>query len=313
MKYFKLFITNIVILVLILLIFEFILHIYNCQKFPLRKINAWQFELRQFDEYYSDWRANWKRAPVGVQFKKNPVVIFGGSFAYCFGLKDSQTFAYKFSNLVKRPVYNYSVSGGCASHMLYMSQDERLYKEVKNPEYILYIWTDDEMSRYFRYMEILPSNDIYPRYKLKNGHTDFVKTNNFYNKLWSFYTVRFFQDNFLERQLVKNKEKTFELMKAIFIESREAQKKHWNTDRFIIFKYRIFWPDREGYIDCAGEYTDVPEWHKLRDEGFEIIDMKDLAGNSMCSAEYVMSKNDYHPNEKAWDRLAPLLAKRIEG
>lgn len=136
----------------------------------------------------------------------------------------------------------------------------------------------------------MPSNDIYPRYKLKNGHPDFVKTNNFYNKLWSFYTVRFFQDNFLERQLVKNKEKTFELMKAIFIASREAQKKHWNTDRFIIFKYRIFWPDREGYIDCAGEYTDVPEWHKLRDEGFEIIDMKDLAGNSMCSAEYVMSK-----------------------
>ena len=309
-NFYKILIVNVLTIFILLVIFELCLKYATIKEFPERKYYTYNIEL--YEDAYKTWKNDWMRKPTGIEYTQEAMIIFGGSFAYGFGLNNNQTMANKISQKLQIPVHNRAVAGGSPAHMLYQLNDENFYKEIPKAKYILYIHTEDEMPRLYRYMEILPSNQIFPRYKLTKEKLEFINTNYLYNKLWALYSVRYIQEKIIEPNCVKNKDKTFELYCAIFKESKEIIEKRYKNTKFIILKYPQFYPDRENKFDCSGEYTNHVGWEKLKQLGFIVVDMKELVGNDLCSPNYIINKKDYHPNEQAWDKIIPkLIEKKI--
>ena len=111
--------------------------------------------------------------PIGAEYKnKKPIVIFGCSYAYGFLLDREQTFSYKLSKLTHRTIYNRAYPAWGSAHMLYQTRDENLYKEIPEPEYVIFLSMHDHFRRL--YVMTFMSGDIlcenfYLRYKEKNG------------------------------------------------------------------------------------------------------------------------------------------------
>lgn len=257
-----------------------------------------------FEKVYEQYKKNTLKKTYGENNKKPPIVLFGCSFAYGSGLEDNKTFAYKLAQKTKRPVYNRAFPGGSPSNMLYQLRRDDFYKEVKEPEYIVYLYYTMQFPRMYKMVFWEPSNDLTVRYqKNKNGGLDEIKTDYFYNKLWFLHTVRFFQEYLFETKIYAlNRQKVNELLRLHFEESRKAALKHWPNSKFVILLYR----------DGADiPFFDQELFKTLQKEGFTVIDLNELTGVNLENLEYKLSESDHHPNEKAWDLVVPALSKKM--
>lgn len=307
----KILLINILAIFTAFFLFEAYFLYETTKDFPERRKNPYVFNMRQFDESFRIFEKDWMRKPSGTEYNKKTLVIFGGSFGYGSALSKSKTVSYKLSEYLKKPVYNRAYPGGCPSQMLFQLQMPDFFEKVPKADYVLYIYTEDEMPRLYRHMAIMPSNDLFPRYKLKNGKVEKVNTSSFLDKFWYLYSVRQIHEKVVEPFLIKNQKKTFDLFSAILIESKAIIDKHWDNPKFIILKYPIYRTDRDNKPDCSEPYTYYEGWDKLKEAGFEVVDMQSLVGNAVCSPDYIVSVvDDYHPNEKAWDKIIPILVEK---
>lgn len=258
-------------------------------------------KIKTFEEEYDVIKVNNFRKPEGLNYKKKPIIIFGCSFAYGEGLSNNQTFSYKLSQLSKRPVYNRAFCGWGIQHMLYQIRQDSFYKDVKEPEYVIYVFIDDQIRRL--YLDIFdPTNkQIYLRYIEKNDKLIEKKT--LFPFLWNFYTINDYQLKKATEIAGKseNENKNFDFMKKMFIESKREINKRYPREKFIIIKYE----NGKNPHFC---YT-TNRWKELEKAGFIVIGVNELVGKDLTSKEFRL--NNDHPNEKAWDLIVPALVKKL--
>lgn len=247
------------------------------------------------------------RRPTGLNYKNKPIIIFGCSFAWGARLSEEQTLHYKLSELTHRPVYNRAISGWGVQHMLYQLMQDDLYSELPEPEYVVFVYISNHISRMYKYNFIYNYSRKYSynylKYNEKGDNLLEEKRvqNILYSRIWNHYILRF-----IAILNEKNENKSFKLLEKHFIKAKEEINKHWKNTKFIILNYET---------EC--EYNNYPNIlnknniNKLLKDGFYVINTSDLTDIKLNN-EYWLDEYDSHPNEAAWDLITPLLVKELD-
>ena len=248
------------------------------------------------------------RRPVGLQYTKKPIVIFGCSMAWGAGLNEPETFHYKLSELTKRPVYNRAISGWGVQHMLFLLQQDDLYQELPKPEYVVYLYISHHIQRMYKYSFIynwgrrLSYN--YGKYNMFFGKLCEEKRlqHTLFSRLWNHYILKF-----IAACQEKNEGASFKLLEKHLLECKKQVENRWGNDvKFVILNY-----------ECEEPFNDHPNIlnkkniNKLSNDGFIVVSTSDLTGIKELGEIYTL-KEDIHPNEKAWNLITPLFAKEID-
>ncbi len=314
-KLLKIFFINILILLILLLTAEIatyivadLLYVKNAKlyKLPIEESELfYKFNIKTFDEYYYAEIKNENKIPVGLKYKKPPIVIFGCSYAYGTRLKDDQNFGYKLSTLTKRPVYNYSVVGGGIQHMLYLLRNPEFYKYTPEPECIVFVFVPSlHIDRLYKYSFYLWSKTLYLRYKYSNN--SLVQVKEFPKIIRSLYIVKAFY-NFKNRRIIEGEysRENIEFASEHFIESQQEIKKHWKNTKLIVLYYNQELDNQE--ILSANKISKSI----LKEHGIITVDINDLSKENFAKKQYTLSEYDLHPNSKAWDVIVPKFVKTL--
>ena len=248
---------------------------------------------------------------INNHLSKPPILIFGCSFTFGSALNDNQIFPYKLSTTSNRPVLNFSKAATGPAHMLFLIQNNFVFRMVdeKNiPEYAIWLYIPSHISRL--YTDIFPHplmiNGYNIRYKLKDDKLELVQKNlpDFF--FMSFIVKRIFAnlDN-KNRELAKTKEyqeKNFNLFNKIFLDSKKMLQERYPNIRFVIINYNLNYDDSK-------TNEDPYMWKRLEEEGFIIINTKDLIGREYTKEDTTYDK--FHPSENVWNELVPLIVNKL--
>ena len=309
----KIICTNILIFLLFIFITE--VSIWAFETYRMKKAGEFPPEINYIKFHYkvrsfhshliniARHNPGWSRKTFGLEYNSRHVVVFGCSFAYGYNLKDEQTFTYKLSELIKRPVYNQAFTGWGIQHMLYQSKLSDLYNKIKDPEYVIFIYIPDHLRRLylmsFCSWNIL-NDEFNLRYKDVNGHLEEIKNDNtFLNQFKRLYLVNEIQNKLASNYArdEKNKEEVYNFALKHFIESKNEMQKHWKDTKYVILFYLDYYESEKFKAD-------------LEKAGYIVINANKLTDENLMSDKYMQT--NIHPNEAAWDLLTPLIAERLK-
>lgn len=314
-KIIKISLLNILLIITILGICEFLIYKYNVgvktrENIPQTNINEFTYKtyfptyMTDLENFFDGREGFSGRKPDGIEYKnKKPIVLFGCSYAYGQYLDTNQTLSYKLAQKLKQPVYNRGIIGGSLSHLYMQATNESLYKTIPDTDTILYIFIYDQARRIFlNYFDVLDKH-VLPHYSVKNGE---LLSNNYNNKFLNFfnalYTVKEINHLYADFYLgdKKNAEKIANLVTLYFVESKKELEKKWNKKlNFHILLYED-WPIFYG--DLLKE--------KLEKNGFVVTSTNELTDEDLASKKYLMQDN-HHPTEAAWDLLTPKIIEKF--
>lgn len=258
-----------------------------------------------FPKHYKTGSINF-RNPVFGNKNLKPVVLFICSFAFGDDLTDEATFQYKLSKLTNRTVYNRAVNGWGLQHMLYLLKSDDLYKEMPEPEYVIYLYISNHIERMYKYTHGEAMNGAYHYLKYHKIFNNLIRENRLQNMLYS----RVWNKIILHKTtqlLINNQAGAFNLFEKHLLECKKEMKKHWKNTKFIIFDYES--PDN--FFNLYPDNLNPANVKKLENDGFIVIKTSDLT-NIKLGDEYYLTDINHHPNEKAWDLVTPLFAEKLK-
>lgn len=278
-----------------------------------------RFTLKRIPFDYDEWDKNrqlWDRSkqirPIfGKKYNKKGFVLFGCSYAFGAKLKDSQTFAYKLSQLTKRPVYTLAVSGTSLQFSIMDVQGNKYNDYIKNSDYAIYIPISEHLWRIVTHCGGQFTSDIvWPRYDNNNGKLVFHKCK--YPFIEGSYIYRSVQKSILVNLLVKKNNyvfnKMFDLYKMhIELLNSELKKRNPNI-KLVILVYR------DGGPSYFPEFITTKRWKEIEDMGITVISAEDLGRRADIRFNRIPKysiPNDGHPSEAAWNLITPLFVKKL--
>lgn len=277
------------------------------------KINLQEYDIEETKVEYADLAKEFcleERKEFGLdkEYTKNPILVFGCSYAYGSGLKQEETFPYLLSELTQRPVLNFS---RCSKHLLYSIDQFYDYNKdlsakkmpLPNPDYVIYIYMHDHINRYLRIANIYEYYDIlFP---------------NQLSIITKIPLTRFICSCIQVRKIVKGipyKDNSDAFLKQLILNSHKKIKELAPNAEFIIILYDQKIADMYKPIkikfDSDRMHSNI--WDELEEEdGITVVHTKDVVGFSF-DRNYKLKKDiaDWHPNAKAWALLTPLFAKK---
>ncbi len=306
----KIILVNLISVFLIYVFAEFIIYNYVILKAYMLNSRVWplkQYMLvcnkkyldnkyTNFDKFY-DTRIEFRPVSEGNSNRK-PLLVFGCSFAYGASLLPEQTFTHKLSEITQRTVYNRAYSGWSVQNMLYQLRRNDFYNQIKEPEYIIYVYLNSHIQRIHSEVWMTDNQVFYkktPRGLEENKF--FSAANPFYNYIikgvhW-LYCKNVFAENSAEKKLFQQSPSFLNLH---FIESKKEAEKHWKDTKFVVLVY--------SEMGCE-------DWKALEKEGIKVVKVKDLTSENLDELKYKISETDAHPSELAWDVITPSLIKLL--
>ena len=217
---------------------------------------------------------------------KKPIVILGCSFAEGSGLSNEEKFSNRLHDVTKRDVYNRAMFGQGLQYMLYQLEDENFYKELPEPEYVIYVYMWDQIRRLYKECAPWMKSPFYE--EKENG--ELKKIENPFYYMFPMVCVRYFQD-------FNDNEKTYSLLRKHFIYAKELADKHWKNAKWILLIY--------------DEYSPIEQFEELKKYGYTIAPAKDLVPSDFyTNLKYRLSAKDVHPSKEAWLLLTPKFVKK---
>lgn len=227
-------------------------------------------------------------------FKKKPIVLVGCSYTYGQHLEDKYAFHNVLAKYTKRFVYNLGVCGGSPREILFILRNNKIINRTiknKNIDYVIYTYIQDHKHRL--YTDITLNTPHFK--KTDNGNAlKFYKGSSYFYRT---YTYRNFTD-FIYMNFISSKTK-YDLFNLYIKEiTKEIKNLFGENTKFVILVYNI-------------SEDDIPSFDKLSKEGIIIINLNDLLNIDLYDQAYTISKDDYHPNAKAWEIIVPAIAKEL--
>ena len=230
------------------------------------------------------------RKPVGLNYKKKPILFLGCSYVFGVLLDEENTISSQISKKTKRPVYNWGYPAWGIQHAYYMI--DKMPKIEPDPEYIFYIHIKDHMRRMYENLKF-DDDAEYLQYKIKNGKLE--RIDNRYNLFDNSHFLSMLKRNFFDYYATSKKSLKYFLSYACCLQN-EIREKYPNS-KFVIIIY-----------DCMSE-----EFIKeLKKNNINVFYLKDIKDFNYDDEKYKLSKEvDYfrHPNEKAWDVVSDAIIK----
>lgn len=264
------------------------------------KPNWYRHTIRPFSLEYDRFREESFRRNTGLNSTKPPIIVFGCSFAYGHLFPHNQTFPYKLSRLSNRPVYNRAYPSWGVQNFLYQLKRDDFYREVRPPEYIVYVFIDAHIERLYKSpLTPLESGECL-RYKKSGGSLKEVTSGT--NFLMRFFIVKKIQAIIVNKLILneKNRDKNFDFMKLHFEEVKKIADRKYPGTKIVILKY----------VGFDSWFLNTPRWKELEKEGFIVLDTTSLTGHDLSQQKYKVP--DGHPNEEAWDIITPALIKKLK-
>lgn len=298
--------VNIIAVILIIFLMNFLFYAvqYNriYAEINLKKIYKHYIEFLKRDISYQDTyndtiTAEDFRKTENINSKNGNIIIFGCSYAAGLFLKDNQTLSYKLGRLTDKAVYNRAKSGWGVQHTLFQLKNNDFYSIVPNADYIIYVYISNHLHRLKTPVDAANNSCYSVFYKIKN--------NKFILKKRNFFTDKIVIHHYIYNKLVwnfLNRIKKFNLYEAklfnkYIIEAKNEAEKRWGKNiKFIIVLYNHL------------ENKELEE--ELRSQGFYLLTSDDFKID-LNQTEYQISQKNMHPNEAAWDIVAPLIADKI--
>ncbi len=244
---------------------------------------------------YNEFEQN-LRPTVEYKSKKRPLIFVICSYMDTQGLSYEQLLYSKVAKLSQRTAYDRSRGGEGVQLILHQLRRPDFYQKVPDAEYIIYTFLYDHFYRLNRYQMGPYSNYAGLRYKESNGKL--VEAKPFLLPLYSSFSVQMVQSH-IQKQKAENNDQCFDLFYKILVESKDTAKAHYKDLKFVIMLY----------TDPTYKSLTKNQIQKLKDAGFIVIDSEQLVGHELTSDKYRLS--DFHPNEAAWDEVAPKLVKAL--
>lgn len=237
---------------------------------------------------------------------KKSIFTIGCSFTFGNNIKPDETIAYKLQELTKRKVYNKGQSTWGPQFVLRDIQlDEHFNgKEIVEPEYFIYTFISDHIRRLYCDYFYISNNAIYNLYSIKDNKlilnppkarfVNYLQITTFARRL-----------NWLIFQMTPN-DKKFDRLKLYMLTMRDELKKRFPDSKFVIVVYNS---------EADTEHNNIKpfktnRWSELEDEEIIVIRFDTPEYNFLTENEYLASDGQ-HPSAKAWDRLVPVIAQRL--
>lgn len=310
MKLIKILAVNLLIIVIILISYEF----YCVRKWNIPLLNYYNITFRPMsaDEYFSrlynhETVANAfavsLRREENTESDKAPIIIMGCSFARGFELKRTRTPSAILGKLTGRPVYNYGGDGWGLNQFLYQLRRDDFYKIKRgcaniDPEYVIYIIMQDHVNRIPRFKVQPEGIEFQPHFEVVNSHLVERKPR-FYEHLCMC----------LDFQMSYNINKptiSYDRIKLYFEEAQAEIHKHWPNTKFLVLIY----PVADEY-KVPHNYLNFEEDLEKNLTGIKVINLNKLTGIDLTQKEYSLGY-DYHPSSQAWDIIMEKLVKELK-
>ncbi|MGN0006225.1 MAG: hypothetical protein ACI37Z_09700 [Candidatus Gastranaerophilaceae bacterium] len=296
-KFYKIFLANLLIIILILAAFEIFISKKTFEGIT-GKNSRISYSLCKENFSVNSIKKN-TRKPFGLDknYQKRPILIYGCSFAYGELLPADKSFGYLLSKKTKRPVYNFAAPARGLQHALYLLENDSII--TPEPEYIFYVFISDHARRMY-----LNCNKIdgvkYIYYHLKDGKM--VLQNNEYDLTERFYILKTIKEIIYRSLAEKFNEEIYRQTERYFAAIQEAAKEKYPNAKFVIIDYGF------GKDIITGKRA-----KELNKKGIEIIRLKDDFEDKLKSKEYRISADTdkyKHPNGKAWEIITDYLCKK---
>ena len=270
-------------------IFAYCNELYYGAKFNNGKLFApYTMRVKKFEQIYNEAKAKNFGKIYGKEYKGAPILLFGGSYVYGYGLKDDEKPAAKLANYLKKPVSNRAFQTWCVQNMLWQLKREDFYKEVAKPDYIIYTGIREDLENIYN-PDVL--NGL--KYTSVNGELKEVP-----------YLLMLPNNSYLYKKIsheisyrkTLNRTENLKFFNQHVLESKKEIDKHWGNVKMIVVWYDL--PITE-------------EFDELTQQGILVVSLDDFMKEKIYSNNNLTnSKEDYHPNSQAWDLIIPELAKR---
>ena len=232
--------------------------------------------------------------------EKAPILLFGDSYTWLEAHKELQ---YQLSQNTNRTVFNFAFWGWGAQHMLYLINNDNLYKVIdeygKTPQIAVYTYIRNHQMRLTDVLDYYLDIEPYLEYREVNGKLQVKEYNFFHKLLYRLYMYRRYRH---ERNLKKYHKTSHNQLYKIISESYYELKKHYPDIKFVIFEY---------YQNKEEDKKEEEMFKKLEDIGIIYISTKDLTQEDLLDKKYT-TEDGYHPNSEAWNILCKPLAKKLE-
>ncbi len=311
-KIYKLIFINILLIIFIFLISDFIFYetklnnVHNFKENIICYIDS--HKITDFDNLYKKKKEIHyfrdtliKNSRQELENKKPSILIFGCSFGYGYLLREDQSFAYKLSQMSGRNVYNRSISSFGVQNMPYILEHFQLEKEIlPPPSYIIFVLIEDHLFRQYRH--IMSANEAYLDifYENENNKLKEKKLNYFF---YRFPIIRYIEERYRYAKYNKmNFEEKFKFLKMHFRLTKEIAEKKFPNAKIVILNYE----------DIKNTpLSDRSIWKDLEDEGFIVVHTSEITNEHLYLNKFRIP-DDGHPNELAWDTIVPALVKRLD-
>jgi len=293
-------VLKIIIINILLIIFLFIgFETYFYKKyFDFFKTNSpnkshHSFKKEPFENKFKNFYLTIIRKPVGLNYKKKPILFLGCSYAYGEHLDNKETISYKVSQKTKRPVYNWACTAGGIQHAFYVIN--KMQKIEPDPEYIFYLYIKDHLRRMYTIVDNADRSENL-QYKLKNGK--FKKKDNRYNIFDNSYFLLNIKGYFLNNYYTNSKN-CHNLFTVYATQLKNRIKEKYPNSKFVIVIY---------------DYMPQELIEGLKKNNIDIIYPQESKKFDYNNEKYKLPKEkDYwqHPSGKAWDVMSDILIKEF--
>ncbi len=283
---------NIIMVICIIIfgeVFAYLNDLYLGAKLHNGKLFApYSMKIERFDKIYQKAKSKDLGKEYGKQYDKSPILLFGGSYVYGYGIEDEDKLAYKLSQYLKRPVYNFAFQTWSVQNMLWQLKKNDFYKNIKEPEAIIYMGVRVDLDNIYNPDILNGLRYTDEKGQLKEVPYELMLVN------YSYLIKKFNQE--LSYKKSKDKVKAIKFFNKHILESKKEIDKHWKNTKMIVVLYDI---------------SDSNEFVELKDAGISVVSMDNFMQNNIVNkVEYRNSDVDIHPNGKAWSVIVPELVKQ---
>ncbi len=310
---------NVIILVSLCFLLNWVIYkyFYNSIEYNLQNSNEISYSLKRYNMDYDKIKEIYSiRKPVGLKYNNESIMIFGCSYAYGFLLEEKQTLAYKLSELLKRPVYNYASPGQSPQFAILRIRSHELDNVIKNSKYAIYVVIGEHVWRVHVNSGGFKPEYVWPRMIVKNVINKDAKGKrkkeqtlvHYWAKfpdIEGSYIVKYVKKIWFAKILTPMNNKfvqnyMFDFIKLHFL-TIQKELKEINPDiKMIIIVYN---DEKETEL-----FSHSQRWNEFEKEGIIVVDLnKEIPYVS----EYRIPNNG-HPSELAWNEITKLMVKKLK-
>ena len=204
------------------------------------------------------------------------------------------------------------------AHMLKQLNENKSLLFLDDPEYIIYTFIKDHKRRLFFYQGWGFDSQLYWRYVINKDDDCLYPVKRKYPLYYRFYIVKMIQHT-IENIKLRNEKLIDKYLLRIFEESVFIIKNRWPKAKLVMLVYNdeLCENSKDAELYKTENALTMYEQEKIKEMGFEIINIEELAGKSFCGAEYHarcpiygdLDKN--HPSSKMWEEFVPKLVEKL--